>query len=175
MKNHPAIITDTREKLALEFLHLPSQRGTLTTGDYSAVGFENDITIERKSISDLISSCLRDRIRFEKELVRMRAFPFARVLVVGEVHDIAKLAPNPKAIFSTISAFEARYVPFVFEPDPATAARLVERWIWFFYQHRARPFRTGGKAEPCPILPATAQGRTRAILAASKPLAPITP
>jgi len=175
MKNHPTIIIDTREQRPLVFEHLPSQPGTLTTGDYSLENLEAEFSVERKSIPDLISSCLRDRVRFEKELARLRGFQFARVLVVGQPHDIAKLAPNPKSIFSTISAFEARYVPFVFEPDPATSARLVERWAWFFWQHRARPFRTGGKAETCPILAATVQGRTRDILAASNPLASSNP
>lgn len=173
MNDYPTIITDTREQTPLEFLHLPSERGTLQSGDYSIAGLEDDFAIERKSIADLIGSCTRGRERFERELHRLRGFSFTRVLVIGEPHDIAKLSPNPKSIFATISAFEARYVPFIFEPDPATAARLIERWAWYFWQHHARPHRTQGKAEPCPILPATVQGRTRAIIAASNPIASI--
>lgn len=170
MKDHPTIITDTREQRPLEFLHLPSERGTLQSGDYSVAGFENDFAIERKTISDLIGSCTRGRERFERELHRLRGFDFARILIIGEPHEVARLAPSPKAIFSSLTAFECRWkIPVVWEPDPTIAARLVERWAWFYAAHRSR---ATGRKEPCPIPAATVQGRTRAIIAASNPLAP---
>jgi ERCC4-type nuclease len=174
MKDHPTIIVDSREQRPLEFLHLPSERGTLQSGDYSIKGLEHDFAVERKSIPDLIGSCTRDRERFERELHRLRGFDFARLLVIGEPYEVARLAQNPKAIFSSLTAFECRWkIPVAWEPDPATAARLVERWAWFYASQRSRA--TGGKAEPCPIPAATVQGHTRAITAAISPLAPSKP
>jgi len=173
MKGHPTIITDTREQLALEFLHLPSERGTLQSGDYSIKGLEADFSIERKSVPDLIGSVTRGRERFERELHRLRGFDFTRILVIGEPYEVARTAQNPKAIFSSLTAFECRWkIPVVWEPDPATAARLVERWAWFYASQRSR---ATGKKEPCPIPAATVQGRTRDILAASNPLASSKP
>ena len=165
MKDHPTIITDTREQKPLVFLHLPTERGTLQSGDYSIKGLENDFSIERKSVPDLIGSCTRGRERFERELHRLRGFDFARILIIGEPCEVARLAQNPKPIFSSLTAFECRWkTPVVWEPDPDTAARLVERWAWFYASQRTKAM---GRPEACPILAATVQGRTCAILAAS--------
>jgi len=63
------IIVDTREQNPLSFT-LPTERGTLETGDYSLKGLERFISIERKAPNDLVS-CLKkghagNRIAAEK-------------------------------------------------------------------------------------------------------------
>jgi len=167
MKDHPTIITDTREQTPLVFTHLPSERGTLTSGDYSVKGLEHDFAIERKTISDLLSSCTKGRDRFQRELHRLRGFDFARLLIIGDPHEVVKLAKNPKAIFSSLTAFECRWrIPVVWESDPATASRLVERWVWFYSSQRTR---ATGRKQPCPVPPAHVQGRTTDIITASNP------
>ena len=47
------VIVDTREQLPLE-LSMCTIRGTLPTGDYSILGFEEYVVVERKSLPDLI-------------------------------------------------------------------------------------------------------------------------
>jgi len=133
----PCIVIDTREQTPLVFRRLPSVRGTLRSGDYSALGIEEHCAIERKSVPDLIS-CFVDsnRDRFENELHRLRGFRFARLLVVGTRDEIERgeyhSRLNPKAALNTLSAFEARYsIPVVFIPSPADAALQVESWIWW--------------------------------------------
>lgn len=165
MKAQPTIITDTREQKPLEFLNLPSEAGTLQSGDYSIAGLEHDFAIERKSIADLCQSVTRGRERFERELHRLRGFHFARILIVGDPHEVTRHSPNPKSVFSSLSAFEARYgIPAVWEPSPELAARLVERWAWFYWRERTAIGRTAG---PCPIPAAPVQGMTAALAAAS--------
>ncbi len=131
----PTVIVDTREQAPLQFASLPFEVDTLATGDYSARGLESDISIERKSISDLIGSLTSGRERFMRELERMRAFPFRRLLIVGTVEEIGahKYRGNtsPKAILHSLHAIEARGVPIVFEREESKAAELVERWIWW--------------------------------------------
>jgi len=133
----PVIVTDSREQTPLIFRRLPSVRGTLRSGDYSAAGMEEHVAVERKSIGDLIS-CFTDsnRDRFENELHRLKSFHFKRLLVIGtrEMIEQGEYRSHilPKAAINTLSAFEARYgVPVVFEPDVDAAARLVERWIYW--------------------------------------------
>lgn len=156
----PTVIIDTREQTPLDFLHLPSERGTLQSGDYSIAGLEHDFAVERKSITDLCGSCTRSRERFERELHRLRGFDFARLLIIGAPYEVARRTPNAKAIFSSLSAFEVRWkTPVVWEADPATAALLVERWAWFYHRERTRAHRGGGKSEPCPIPAAYAPTR----------------
>ena len=163
----PVIITDTREQCPLVFEHLASERGTLQSGDYSIAGLEHDFAVERKSISDLCGSLTKGRDRFERELHRLRGFDFARVLIVGSPHEVQATAANPKAIFSSISAFEARWkIPFIWEPSPDLAARLVERWTWFYWRERSA---IGRKAGACPIASAIVQGHVAAITANPPP------
>lgn len=163
----PVVIFDTREQTPLVFEHLPSERGTLQSGDYSIAGLEHDFAVERKSIPDLCQSLTRGRERFERELHRLRGFSFARVLIVGSPHEVQATAHNSKAVFSSISAFEARYgIPFIWEASPDLAARLVERWVWFFWRERSA---IGRKAGSCMIPGAVVSGHTAAITTASKP------
>jgi DNA excision repair protein ERCC-4 len=155
--NRPTLITDTREQRPLIFTHLTTERGTLQSGDYSIKGLEHEFAIERKSIPDLLGSLTGERDRFERELHRLRGFSFARVLIVGEPHELHRVAANSKAIFSSITSLEVRWqVPFIWEPSPDLAARLVERWAWFMYRERMAV----SKMEPCPIEAVVCQGKT---------------
>lgn len=166
MTDKPTIVIDSREQRPLVFEHLPYERGTLQSGDYSIAGLEHDFAVERKSIPDLCGSLTRGRERFERELHRLRGFSFARILIVGSPHEVQATAHNSKAIFSSVSAFEARYgIPFIWEPSPELAARLVERWAWFFWRERTA---IGRKAGPCVIRSVVSNGNTQAISAASK-------
>lgn len=165
--NQPTIIIDTREQRPLVFQNLTSQSGTLQSGDYSIQDLEHDFAIERKSVADLCQSVTRGRERFERELHRLRGFSFARVLIVGSPHEVQATAANPKSVFSSISAFEARYgVPFIWEPSPDLAARLIERWAWFFWRDRAD---LGRKSGACPIPSVVVGGNIGAITSASSP------
>ena len=133
----PTIVVDQREQAPLVFTRLASVPGTLAAGDYSVAGLEHLISIERKSIDDLSNCCMgANRDRFERELLRLRGYRFKRLLVVGTREDIAAghyhSKINPKSVLATLGAFEARYLPVVFAETPEAAARLVEKWCWWF-------------------------------------------
>ena len=164
----PTIIIDTREQRPLAFENLPTITRTLQSGDYSIVGLESDFAIERKSIGDLCQSVTRGRERFERELHRLRGFSFARVLIVGTPAEVQAKAANAKSVFSSITALECRWnLPFIWEPSPALAARLIERWAWFFHRERI-----GRHRQPCPIPSAIVNGNTASIAAASATATP---
>ena len=46
-------IQDTREQLPLDLHPLRVEVGTLATGDYSVLGLEHVVAVERKGLSDL--------------------------------------------------------------------------------------------------------------------------
>lgn len=126
----PVVVVDTREQSPLPFVNCPSETGTLATGDYSVRGFEDEFTVERKSLDDLVGSCTFERERFERELVRMRGYTFRRLLIVGTVEDVEahryRSRAEPKAVLASITAFEVRYgLPVAFCPNPAAAALQV--------------------------------------------------
>ena len=74
-------VIDTREQTPLDVSPLRHVEGTLTTGDYSVCGLEQVISVERKSLPDLLTCCGRERERFDREIARLLAFP-VRSLVI---------------------------------------------------------------------------------------------
>jgi ERCC4-type nuclease len=104
----PVILIDTREQTPLKFTRLHAQRGTLQTGDYSFVGGQDLLAIERKTIADLVGCCVgNNRERFFRELHRMRGFAFRRLLVIGTRSAIEtgqyRSAIAPKSVLATLS------------------------------------------------------------------------
>jgi len=125
------IIIDTREQYPLSFA-LPTERGTLTTGDYSIRGLERFIGIERKSPDDL-ACCLKNgqRERFERELSRGRGLDYFALVVEADMATLAageyRSAMLPKAVMQSLLCFSVRYrLPVFFCPGRAYAARTVE-------------------------------------------------
>ena len=132
----PTIIIDSREQTPLRFSNLPTVFSTLPSGDYSVLGLENDFTIERKSIPDLVGSLTTGRDRFMRELQRVLAYPFRRLLIIGSEDQIRRgdwkfSKANPKSILHSLHAIEARGIPIAYAPNPATAASLIERWAFW--------------------------------------------
>ena len=67
----------------------PVTVGTLAIGDYSIVGLENHIAIERKALADLIGCLTTDRDRFERELHRGRALDYFALVIEATLSDLA--------------------------------------------------------------------------------------
>jgi hypothetical protein len=131
----PVLVVDTRTPLV--FSRLPSVRGTLTTGDYSGMGIEHLLSIEKKTISELPGIFTGDRERFERECIRLRGYRFKRLLIIGTRRQIEeqhyRSNVSPKAILHSLAAFECRYdMPVVFMADTEAAARQVESWVFWF-------------------------------------------
>lgn len=134
----PVIVVDSREQTPLPFPRFKTVSGSLVTGDYSVAGLEELFSVERKSIADLVGCCVgSNRERFERELHRLRGFRFKRLLLVGSEAEIqaGRYLSNitPKAVMTTLGAFEVRYdLPVVFQPTPEAAASQVERCAHWF-------------------------------------------
>ncbi len=117
------VVVDTREQLPF-FIHpiydakITKTVKGLKTGDYSLVGFEDKIAIERKSIKDLYGSLTHGRKRFEAEFERFRDYEFSAVVVEASTHQILHPAQhdrywrsktNPASIFQSILSWTVRY------------------------------------------------------------------
>lgn len=131
----PCIIIDTRERWPLEFCHLQTMAGTLDTGDYSVAGLTHLITVERKSLDDLLACCGRERDRFKRELQRLRSYRF-RLLVIEA--DAAALEAGdwrstlkPSHVCGSLAAWTAQFeLPIWLAGDHAGAGRFVERFLY---------------------------------------------
>ena len=107
------MIVDTREQKPLFKLKPWIIEAGLNSGDYSIQGFENIITIERKSIPDLLGTLGKGRIRFEKELNRMNEYKWKGLLIEGLENDVYQ--PNdfssmhPNSIYHSLAAIETKW------------------------------------------------------------------
>lgn len=106
------IIIDTREKNAWQF-SIPSEVGTLKTGDYSIAGLENIIAVERKSLDDLCNCLAGDRKRFVKELERSRSFDYFGLIIEANFLTIRKgqfkSLIKSRSVVGSLFTFEHRY------------------------------------------------------------------
>jgi ERCC4-type nuclease len=109
--NPPTIIIDTREKRPYKLPN--SQRGTLSTGDYSILHHEDKICIERKSKIDAYGSLGKNRERFKREMERLLEIRDAYLVIEctrGQfLRQPARSRMNPIAALHTIIAWERRY------------------------------------------------------------------
>jgi DNA excision repair protein ERCC-4 len=127
------IVIDSREQTPLRFT-LPTTRATLTTGDYSLVGLEHLVTVERKSLPDLLACIGHGRDRFKRELARMRAFPFRVLVVEASFADIEagtwRSQLKPSHVSGAIASWTGRYaLPTMLVGSHAAAGRFVERFL----------------------------------------------
>jgi len=112
------IVRDSREQSPFffdgeQFENVEVQEGGLSTGDYSLVGLESRVAVERKSLPDFIGSISSGRERFERELVRARGLDAFMVVVEAPFSDVAagnyRSRMQPKAATQTIFSFMSRY------------------------------------------------------------------
>lgn len=110
------VAIDTREQKPYRFPRAKVK--TLKTGDYSIVGLEERIAIERKTKEDAYSSLGKGRARFERELNRLSRIHYAAVVIEASLPDFLE-APtfsrmNPKAAVSSVIAWSVKYRVAVF-------------------------------------------------------------
>lgn len=153
------ITIDTREQKPYAFERWVSkgeatlETGTLPEGDYALSGAPQLIAIERKSLDDLVNCLGKERERFERELWRLRAYPYACVvaecnydqLILGNYWS----AINRLAVIASIAAFQLRYVPIFF----ASNREGGELMIWQLLAKMAREtYKTAAGLMPMPEL-----------------------
>jgi ERCC4-type nuclease len=120
------VVIDDREKLPYQFtalratvrqggglLYVPTVRRRLGVGDYSILGHECDVAIERKSLEDLYQSVVR-RDNFVGRLERMNQLKFAAVVVEASWLQVATEPPpasqmNPLSVIRSMIAWTVRY------------------------------------------------------------------
>lgn len=140
------IVRDTREQAGYTFSYLSPAPiivdATLHTGDYSLRGYEDQLAIERKGLSDCFGTFGHGRKRFERELERMKTLQFAAVVIEGDWFTIFHRPPKfsklkPKTIHASIIAWQQRYgVHFFTCPDRNFAERTTYRMLERFYKDR---------------------------------------
>ena len=154
------IVVDTRERLDFTFANIQADArdgrrpiavetipGTLRSGDYSLLGFEDRVAIERKNINDLFSTIGQGRRRFQRELERLSApsYEFAAVVCEADWAAIVANPPersmlSPKIVFRSVVAWQLRYprIHWWMCPGRAFAEKVTFRLLERFLKERGR-------------------------------------
>ena len=130
------IVVDTREQApyAFDSKRFSVERRALPAGDYSLVGSEERVAVERKSLADFAQTVIRARRRFHEELKKLATCEFACVVVEGSMRDVIEGAygtgAHPNAVFgAAISICVDWGVPVYFCGDRQTAKQFVEAYL----------------------------------------------
>jgi ERCC4-type nuclease len=145
----PVVLIDSREQSPFDFTRFPNwiaeeRVQKLHIGDYSVEGMEDLLIIERKSLSDLITTLMQQRPRFFKLCEKMTKHRWRALFVEASYEDIK--APygdytqaHPNAISGTLDALEARYgIPVVYtsqykELAEEKAASWISKHFTYWY------------------------------------------
>lgn len=135
----PAIVIDTREQNPYEFPH--AVRGTLKAGDYSLVGCEARVAIERKSLNDAYGSIGGARERFEREWQALSRLEYSAVVIestlAGFLEPPTHSSMNPRSALLSYLAWHVKYgVPVFFAGDRRHAAALVQRLLGYWWKYQ---------------------------------------
>lgn len=158
----PPVVIDTRELLPYGFDGFDPPVETITrtlkTGDYSLAGYENEVAIERKSLSDLFGSLTNGRARFQREFERLADYRFAAVVVEAGLDRIAdplsfdpcwRSRANPNSILGSIFSWSVKYGVHWFPcPNRAFAERTTLRLLQNFHRHVTAEQATHGSGDP---------------------------
>jgi ERCC4-type nuclease len=131
------LVVDSREQAPYPFANYNCEVlvGTLTTGDYSLVGLDDRVAVERKELSDLLGCLAGGRERFCRELARGKSMDSLSVVVEATWADLAsgnyRSKMDPHAACQSVITLQQRYrVPFVFCGSRAAA----EYWTYWTLQ-----------------------------------------
>jgi DNA excision repair protein ERCC-4 len=138
-------IVDTREQLPLDLAPLVVEAGTLSTGDYSVKGLVDVVAVERKSLSDLLGCIGTERERFDREVLRLLAYPTRAIVVEATWADLERgewrSKVTPSAAVGSALGWIAAGVPIVMAGDHARAGRYVSRLLYTAARRRWREAR----------------------------------
>ena len=119
-----SILVDSREKLPYDFAGYACscEKSALPIGDYTVLGLEDSIAIERNTLDDLVACTLDSRKRFIRELVRARGLDCFAVVVEASLQAVAsgqyRSGIKPHAVLQSIFSMQVKYgVPFIFAGD----------------------------------------------------------
>lgn len=132
------IIIDTREQLPYLFKDYPCNviKKGLKSGDYSLQGYENEITIERKSKEDLFQSLGRGRERFEKEFQRLSKYKYSALVVESSLNGLLEQPGysrmNPSSVINSVISWGLKYGVQIYFSDNR---KLTECLIYKIFYH----------------------------------------
>lgn len=150
----PVVLIDTREKYPFDFSRFPNwiadeKRQTLKAGDYSIEGMEALLVLERKTLTDLITTLIQQRDRFLKQCEKMTKYRWRALMIEASYEDIKSpydqdeynTLAHPNAVSGTLDALEARFgIPVIYTSryrplaEEKTASWLSKHFTYWYLE-----------------------------------------
>jgi ERCC4-type nuclease len=151
----PVVLVDTREQRPFEFTRhrnwiAGTQRQKLSVGDYTVEGMTGLLALERKSLTDLITTLMQNRETFFQSCERLAKRRWRALLLEATYEDIKSYYEedlftnaHPNAISGSLDALEARFgIPVIYTSrHRALAEEKAASWLskhftyWYLEQH----------------------------------------
>jgi len=142
-KSEVTIVVDSREQLPYVFEN--SIVKGLKTGDYAPLGYEDECTIERKTLADFAQSVTNNRERFEREIIRAKETLkfFAIVIEIG-YHNIwreyLKCKVSRKALLGTIHAWTVKFnIPIILGGNRTMCKHITKSLCENYVKYKENP------------------------------------
>lgn len=135
-------IVDTREQAAWDLSPMQIVSRGLDVGDYSIVGLESVIAIERKSLPDFVMCCGTERGRFQRELDRLRGWPVNAVIIEASWGELemgqwrSKL--SSKQVMSSFVSWIAQGHTLILAGSVGNAAAVCRGVLFYAARYRLR-------------------------------------
>jgi ERCC4-type nuclease len=135
--NDLTIIIDSREQKPYKFKNSIVKK--LDAGDYSILGFENQIAIERKSKSDAYGTIGNGRDRFIRELIRLESYKYKAIIIEASLSnfliqpEFSKM--NPKSAINSLISWSIKYnIHILFGDNRRLSKALCQRILEKFWK-----------------------------------------
>jgi ERCC4-type nuclease len=145
----PVVLIDTREKSPFDFSRFNNwiadeKRQKLNVGDYTVEGMEDLLILERKTLTDLVTTLMQQRPRFFKLCEKLARYRWRALFVEASYEDIKSpygeyTLAHPNAVSGTLDALEARYgIPVIYtsryrELAEEKAASWISKHFTYWY------------------------------------------
>ena len=134
------IVFDKQEKQG-RYSYKGAIRKHLKTGDYSILGLEDKVTVERKTKPDAFGSFGKGRPRLKKEFERLSKYMYGAIVLEINLSDILYPPPyskmKPKSVINTLISWSIRYNVHVWfggnrDHSEALTYRILEKF-WRYW------------------------------------------
>jgi DNA excision repair protein ERCC-4 len=122
--SEPVVVIDSREQQPYEFEGAVVK--ALPVGDYSVLGLEDRVAVERKSHGDAYRSLGYERGRFEREVEKLASYEFAAIVIEASLPEFLRppifSRVHPRSAIGSLLAWCVRFrLPVLFCGDRAHA------------------------------------------------------
>ena len=142
----PAVVIDSSEHMGYTFGRFTNWfsgtiRKRLPTGDYTLLGMEKEIAVERKTLPDLVNSVIQERKNFITRCEKLSNFKKKCIVIEGALSSLKtpyrESQAHPNAVLGSIIAAQERWnIPLYFLDNFLLAEEFVASMLSKYYAYR---------------------------------------